>query len=90
MQSLGTVEILLTINAGLLALAVWGGKTWFRSHMRQHEQMAIDNKELTQAINNLTAVCASKDSVDRVYTRLDDHSVRLARVETRLDNGGVK
>lgn len=90
-------ELSLLLNTALMGYFLWSIRTFLRSHQEQHDQIAADNKALVDAIKNLAAVYASKDSVGRAHSRLDsvedvqvEHSERLARVETRLDNGGVR
>lgn len=90
-------ELSLLLNTALMGYFLWSIRTFLHSHQEQHDQIAADNKALVDAIKNLAAVYASKDSVARAHSRLDDvedtqieHSERLTRVETRLDNGGAK
>lgn len=92
-----TYELSLLLNTALMGYFLWSIRTFLRNHQGQHDQIVADNKALVDAINGLTSVYASKDSVARAHSRLDDvedvqveHSERLARVETRLDNGGLK
>lgn len=88
-----TYELSLLINTCLMGYFLWSIRAFLKSHQSQHEQITEDNKALVKAIEGLTAVYASKESVSRAHARLDDvestvdnHGERLARVETKLES----
>ena len=79
-----TMEILLGLNSLLTLFFLWSVREFWMSLKAQHEQM-------TQQIEKLAEIYASKAAVFRAHKRLDmleesnaDHAERIVRLETEL------